>query len=328
MTTLHGADVSHYQSGLDLRKSGLDFAIMKATEGTTFVDAHCDTFYQQAKSAGVLRGVYHFYRGNPTAEADFFVDTIGGYVGDALLALDFEDEHYSQDVAGAKAWLDRVHSKTGVRPVIYMNHAFITGANWSSVESADYGLWIARYASETGSISPWKNLALWQYTSSGSVPGYSGNVDLDHFYGDAKAWAAYTGSGSKPAPTPDPAPKPDSDALNVDGYWGKATTKRLQHVLGTSVDGVVSSQIKGDWNAALQSVTWSSAASAVGSRVIAAIQSKLRGWGHYDGATDGNLGPGTIRGMQTHYGTDVDGVISSPSSMVAAMQRSLNAGKF
>ena len=41
--SLNGIDVSHYQDGINLAKIQADFVIMKATEGTTFVDNCCDS---------------------------------------------------------------------------------------------------------------------------------------------------------------------------------------------------------------------------------------------------------------------------------------------
>jgi GH25 family lysozyme M1 (1,4-beta-N-acetylmuramidase) len=192
MADLHGIDVSHYQGGLQLAAAGVDFAIFKATEGTGYVDSQCAQFYAQAQAAGVLRGLYHFYRGNAYDEATFFVENIGGWIGDAVLALDFEDPNYMHDVAGAKAWLDRVAALTGVKPVIYMNRSFLTGNDWRPVVDAGYGLWLARYGSGPGDISPWPVLTMWQYSDAEHDGGYV--VDADRFYGDRSAWLALAGS--------------------------------------------------------------------------------------------------------------------------------------
>ena len=73
---LHGIDISNYQRGLDLSKIKTDFVIVKATEGTTLVMDTCDGFYQQAKSLGIPRGVYHFARpeyNSAEAEAEYFL---------------------------------------------------------------------------------------------------------------------------------------------------------------------------------------------------------------------------------------------------------------
>lgn len=189
--TLHGIDVSHWQDGLDLAATDAQFVIIKATEGNSYVDPMCDTFYSQAAGLGLPRGVYHFYRGGGAAEADWFLSNTRGYIGDGLLALDFED--HTDDVKGAKAFLDRVYSATGVRPVIYMSTSVLNANDWSSVQGADYGLWLARWASSPGDVSPWSGPTLWQHTDAYSTGGMA--VDGDYFYGDAEAWAAYARGG-------------------------------------------------------------------------------------------------------------------------------------
>lgn len=120
-------------------------------------------------------------------------------------------------------------------------------------------------------------------------------------------------SGAAPAVQPS---KPAQTGLAVDGYWGAATTRALQKVLGTTQDGVISGQVKGPWNRALTSVQWGRG----GSQVIAALQKRL-------GVTaDGYLGPQTIRALQKRLGTTQDGIISSPSQMVVALQKRLQKG--
>ena len=111
--------------------------------------------------------------------------------------------------------------------------------------------------------------------------------------------------------------------LNVDGYWGSATTRRLQEVLGTTADGVVSSQAA-SWKSKNPGLAsgweWVSDAQASGSPVIKALQSKV------GAGADGLIGPATIRAIQSHYGTTVDGYFSEGSSCIMAMQRALNSG--
>ena len=38
------------------------------------------------------------------------------------------------------------------------------------------------------SVKYWNGYAMWQWTSSGRLNGWNGNLDLDEFYGDASAW--------------------------------------------------------------------------------------------------------------------------------------------
>ena len=113
-------------------------------------------------------------------------------------------------------------------------------------------------------------------------------------------------------------PKPSIPQLDVDGEWGAATTRRLQQHFGTPVDGVISGQVKGNWNKNVHSAAWGRG----GSSVIAAIQRML------GVSADGYLGPNTIKAIQGRMGTARDGVVSPKSSMVMEMQRRLNRGTF
>ena len=45
----------------------------------------------------------------------------------------------------------------------------------------------------------------WQYASDGQVPGYAGNLDVDHFFGSVGAWQAYAGVPSSGQPDPSPS---------------------------------------------------------------------------------------------------------------------------
>jgi len=126
-----------------------------------------------------------------------------------------------------------------------------------------------------------------------------------------------SGGGGKSVPTPS-KPKPSSGKLAVDGSWGPATTRALQKHFGTAVDGVISGQKKGGWNAQIPSISWGSG----GSQLVAAMQKAL----HI--TQDGYLGPDTVKHLQKHEGTTQDGVISNPSQCVMAMQRHLNGGSW
>lgn len=209
---LTGIDISNWQRGLNPAAVPADVVIMKATEGTGFVDGTCDGFYQAAKASGKLLGVYHFARNRSNsagAEARAFLDAVAGYVHEAVLVLDWEDGSGVGDVAWARAWLDTVYAATGVRPLIYMSASVASAYAWEAV-SADYGLWVAGYPHSHARglevpdcpYSPGHGWTVvgWQYTSSGRVSGWGGNLDLNVFYLDAAAWGRYASpSGGAPA---------------------------------------------------------------------------------------------------------------------------------
>lgn len=118
-------------------------------------------------------------------------------------------------------------------------------------------------------------------------------------------------------------PVNDSGDLSVDGFWGGGTTRRLQKVLGTPIDGIVSSQ-EVLWKAANPGLTtgWDWDENPQGSRLISEMQ-QVMGLNR-----DGILGPNFVRGLQRRMKTPVDGVLSERSKAIMAMQRRLNDGKF
>lgn len=129
-----------------------------------------------------------------------------------------------------------------------------------------------------------------------------------------------------------PPSKPAVPAeLAVDGRWGSATTRKVQQFLGTTIDGIVSSQSR-SWSADNPGLTtgWQfvSPADAVGSRVIRAHQIKLQARGRYTGAIDGLVGPKYFTALQADLRMDVrDGEIWNPSATVRKLQQRLNDGK-
>lgn len=203
--SMKGIDISHWQDGIDLAGVPCDFVIIKATQGTSFVDKCCDKFYQKAKKLGKMLGVYHFADGKSTGkqEADHFIKNVKGYVGEAILVLDWEADALRRGTSYAKEFLDRVYEVTGVKPLIYMSKSVCREYNWSSVVAGGYGLWMAQYANKntTGyQDKPWtdkkglgafKGYAIHQYTSNGRIGNYNGPLDLDIAYMTASAWDKY-----------------------------------------------------------------------------------------------------------------------------------------
>lgn len=249
---LKGIDISHWQKGIDLGAIDVDFVIIKATEGNGYTDVMCDTFYQKAKSLGKKLGVYHFARpdlGNsPEEEADWFIKETLGYHKEAMLVLDWESGDLT-NVAWAKAWLDRVYSKTGVKPVIYMSASVMHSADWSSVVNADYGLWVANYGTNDGTaqesvfdrypLKYWSFYALWQYTSKGRLNGYNGNLDLNYFSGDGTAWDKYAGGSPSSSKPSNPVETKSTDDLArevIAGKYGNGEDRK--NALGSRYDEV------------------------------------------------------------------------------------------
>ena len=241
---LKGIDVSFWQN-VGTTDGDYEFVICKATEGVGYTDPKCDQHYQRAKAQGKLLGVYHFARpgyNSAEAEADWFVSQIQGYIGEAILVLDWEVEA-TWNVAWAKAWLDRVYQKTGVKPLIYMSGSVVTGNDWSSVVEADYGLWIAYWPhnyqyGEGWPVSPnemtygtgaWSFWAIWQFSSR------DGKLDCDVANMSRENWMKYAAKNGQPDPTPapSPAPTPTPEPSTGLAVGDKVTLRNLVDYNGT-----------------------------------------------------------------------------------------------
>lgn len=241
---LKGIDISKWQTGIDLSKVDCEFVIVKATEGIGYVDRKCDSFYQQAKRLGKKLGFYHFARPRNDAvrEAQYFYNNTKNYFGEAIPILDWEAENKS-DVAWAKRWLDEVYRLSGVKPLIYMSESVANAYNWSSVANADYGLWVAKYrdnnpdynynmanAGTRPRVKWWKFYCMWQWTSTGRLNGYSGNLDCNVFYGDGTTWDKYAGKSgtTQPVKPTQPVKKSNEEIANevINGAWGNGEDRK------------------------------------------------------------------------------------------------------
>jgi lysozyme len=211
-TKARGIDVSRFQGPIDwptVAASGIRFAFVQAARGNgtdcSVRPEHCggDPFYAinyaNAKAVGIRVGPYHRAfasgatraeaRADAISEADVYLATVGTLVpGDLLPALDVETPFTGLTpkrlTTWVRVWLKRVRARLGVKPLIYTN-ASSWGATGDTREfaKARYPLWVAEWgvSKPTVPAGNWagRGHSVWQYTSSGTVPGISGRVDLD-----------------------------------------------------------------------------------------------------------------------------------------------------
>ena len=326
---LNGIDISAWQRGIDTAAVPSDFVIIKTTEGIDYVNDDCDRAYQQAKAAGKKLGVYHFADGNSsgTAEADYFVDNIAGYVGEAVLVLDWETHAVTRGPAYAKEFLDRVQARTGIKPMIYMSGSVVNEWDWSAVVAGDYGLWVAYYSKDSCDgywpdapmypIHYWNDAAMLQYTSGGYLPGWGDRLDLNVFYGDRAAWDAYAGGGTGVMPQHHPAPSgprtapwgvdtiqywmnicnynPGAPIDNLDGPETNLGVMNGQRAYGVPDDGFFGDQTQ-----------------APAEDQILAYEKRLAELGFYHGELDSIPGPQlfqAVKDFQASRGLTVDGIV-------------------
>jgi GH25 family lysozyme M1 (1,4-beta-N-acetylmuramidase) len=137
-----GLDVSSHQHNINwgsVRAHGAQFAYIKATEGTGYVNPDFASQYNGSYRVGLIRGAYHFALPNHSggaAQARYFVAHGGGWSRDGRTlpgALDIEQNPYGRECYGLThsalvSWIasfkNTYHALTSRWPVIYTSSAF------------------------------------------------------------------------------------------------------------------------------------------------------------------------------------------------------------
>lgn len=197
---LRGIDISHWNMKKDsCTFAQEDFVIIKATEGSRYIDPRMESNVKIAKENNILYGLYHFYSGtaSPEEQAKHFIKAIGDNVGNAILVLDWEADASLLSSEIAERFLQTVYNLTSVRPLIYMSYSLVTQkGKWESIANK-YGLWCARYGRNDSklyklpSVIPWKVCAIHQYTSRGKSEDIVGYVDRNVANMTYDAWEKY-----------------------------------------------------------------------------------------------------------------------------------------
>jgi len=218
---INGIDVSsnNHNSGsinwAGRRAAGDEFAYVKATEGTSYVNPFYNQDYTGAKNAGLYTGAYAFARpdlGNPVGQANYFVDHIG-WATDGLTLPPFLDLEWpymlsngshvapypcyglstGQMTSWISTFLGQVQSRIGRIPMIYTNINWWNPCTGNSAAFSGYGLDISSCMSTPPSAPGWgTHWTFWQY----DIPecGRGGTLDSNVFHGSLTELAALAGS--------------------------------------------------------------------------------------------------------------------------------------
>jgi lysozyme len=202
-TTVEGIDVSYYQKTINwqqVKASGVLFGVTRISDGLNFPDSEFANNWAGMKSVGLIRGAYQYFEPGQDAleQANMVVQRVGVLgAGDLPVQLDMEvtGGQTSATIASKiKIWMDRVTAGTGKRPFVYTAKYFWDDNVGSTAYSADR-LWVANYGVTCPDLpNAWSNWAIWQYSSTGTVPGISGDVDLDKFNGSLDDLKKISGS--------------------------------------------------------------------------------------------------------------------------------------
>lgn len=195
---IHGIDVSAYQSET-YSTAGLDFVIVKATEGLSYTNPRLAVQTKRARDAGLVVGFYHYphMANDPVAEASYFLKKAPLQAGDIIV---FDWEGYdaankgvakSRQVAYRDAWLAYVKGRLPNHRVgMYCNTDYWLNVDTTS-NCGDF-LWIATGGKPAG--QPGINYA-WTFHQ------YSTANNIDHdvaAFTSRAALAAWAGGAQAP----------------------------------------------------------------------------------------------------------------------------------
>ncbi|MBO4221933.1 glycoside hydrolase family 25 protein [Bradyrhizobium neotropicale] len=234
-------DISHWQGFPDFHEvavQGVVACIMKATEGTSYVDPNRAQNYINATEAGIACCTYHWIKpGNAAAQMRFWLGTIDPVQGERM-CIDYEEDGCSLDDLheAVQVLLD---DPRDLQVTVYSGHLLKEqlGDSCDAFLRDNTDLWLAQYTSGTTSwpTGTYEYWTLWQYSESGEVEGISDtNVDLNRFDGtndQLVRWISPEGRAPLPPPQPGEVVRvditaPKSVSVNVTVNGGDVATRR------------------------------------------------------------------------------------------------------
>ena len=254
---LYGIDTFHGEGKDILKKVPYDFAIVKMSGNPqryawNYTNPSAATQAGDCMKKTGLLGFYHFTWGkeNPNIEADFFIRNVKelGYLGKAMLCIDYEAEATKRGRNWVKKFAERIEEIAGYKPIIYASSSVIREQNLGGL---GYPIWCANYYkgytringyNTKGCVIGYKDALIWQFTSSGRLEGSNSDLDLNVFYGSKDDFKKYMGATKKEPPKKDTAKKKSVTTIAkevIAGKWGNAETRRTRlKVAGYDYDKV------------------------------------------------------------------------------------------
>ncbi|WP_082609744.1 GH25 family lysozyme [Bosea sp. Root381] len=203
LRTIHGIDVSRWQGEIDwarVKDAGTRFAFIKATEGGDHLDPNFRRNWAEAKRHGVARGAYHFvWWCRPARDQVRWMKRHIPRDRDALPpVLDVEWQNGSQctrkvsredALEKMRIMLAALEEHTGKKPIIYTDINF--HEDILEGEFNNYPYWLRSTAAPLKHRYNRTKWEFWQFTTTGRVPGITGDVDRNAFYGTEREFAAW-----------------------------------------------------------------------------------------------------------------------------------------
>lgn len=258
MSEFKGIDVSHWQGAIDWAKvkaAGIQFAIIKSggSDAGFYTDPRWEENYRNAKANGIAVGAYYFVGPACTsaeagkADAQRFLNQLAGKQFDYPVFMDVEATSPSAKAGTTEATIAfcRTLEAAGYYAGIYSSTDSGFRERLDDSKLMPFTHWVAQYASK---CTYGEAYGIWQYSSTGSVNGISGNVDMDISYIDYPSTiktGGFNGFAKQQAPAPTPAPAPARKSVDeiarevLSGSWGNGDDRKNRlAAAGYSYDAV------------------------------------------------------------------------------------------
>ena len=184
-----GIDVSRWQGSIDWASAAANDVsfVMIGTRSKGTVDPYFQANVKGASEAGLKVGAYIYSlaatEDMAREEADFVLNLVKDYPISFPIAFDAEDSATLGTLPPAEvskvinAFCQRIED-AGYYPIVYANDNWL--ANKIDLSTMHHDIWVARY----GAKHKYSDPIMWQVSSSGSIAGINGNVDIDFLYKD------------------------------------------------------------------------------------------------------------------------------------------------
>lgn len=274
-----GIDVSVWQGDIDfnaVKASGIEFVIIRAGYGIGHKDNWFEENYRKAKTAGLDVGAYWYSyassAGEAALEAQSCVNILSGKSFEYPVYFDLEEKsqlNRGRDFCDSliTSFCNNLEA-CGYYAGFYTSLSVANNLVSSHVRDR-YALWIAQWNTH---CSYQGSYGLWQYSSSGSVDGIAGRVDMDYAYVDYPSVIknaglnGYKNGGSYTAPQTSSIDEVAREVINGDwgngnerknrlisaGYDYASVQNKVNELLGVkayrkSVDELAREVIRGTW---------------------------------------------------------------------------------
>ena len=239
-------DVSEYQQNIDyekVKRAGIDGAILRCgytgwgSSHSLNADKCFEKHYAGFQAAGVPVGAYYYSTADTVAfakkEAEFVQSLLKGKRFELPIYYDVENNERQSNLS--KALLTEIADTfcaamedAGYFVGVYANTSWFTNKLDHAALSEKYTIWLADYRGSNANKTLKRDI--WQYSSTGSVNGINGNLDVNECYRDFPSiiQAAGLNGCGKAAGTPAPAPKPEAVSYTVkagDSWWSIAASQ-------------------------------------------------------------------------------------------------------